>query len=374
MLNISFITNARTPYRKIQFEEFSKIPNCRFSIYYTNPNVLERKWMVDQIKNVKEVALKGIKISKKYGFVNFGLKKIVLDSDLIMLGGYEQPSYQIVARLCKKYQKKYVLVSDGISPKKINEINKNSLKYKLKNYVVKNSAAIFGNGLASKRYYTKVFDYSEDKIYNQFLTVDVEKIKELGKNKEEFRNYYRLKYNIPIDSEVVIFSGRLIKRKNVDLIMDSLIGFKKVFLLIIGDGEEKKRLSDLARQKGIDFAITGFIEEQEELFKMYYAGDILILPSYDEPWGLVVNEAMAAGLPVIVSNECGCSLDLVRDGENGYILTDLRNSETLRTLVMKALKNKENFSKKSLEIIDNWTFENSRKSFEELLKLLNNSE
>jgi len=179
-----------------------------------------------------------------------------------------------------------------------------------------------------------------------------------------------LKYNIPIDSEVVIFSGRLIKRKNVDLIINSLIGFKKVFLLIIGDGEEKIRLSDLARRKGIDFAITGFIEEQEELFKIYNVGDILILPSYNEPWGLVVNEAMAAGLPVIVSNECGCSLDLVRDGENGYILTDLENSETLRNLIMKALKNKESFSKKSLEIIDNWTFENSRKSFEELLKFL----
>ena len=91
---------------------------------------------------------------------------------------------------------------------------------------------------------------------------------------------------------------------------------------------------------------------------------------YNEPWGLVVNEAMAAGLPVIVSNECGCSLDLVRDGENGYILTDLENSETLRNLIMKALKNKESFSKKSLEIIDNWTFENSRKSFEQLLKIL----
>jgi len=244
------------------------------------------------------------------------------------------------------------------------------LKYKLKNYVVKNSAAIFGNGLVSKKYYTQVFDYSKDRIYNQFLTVDVEKIKELGKNKEEFRKYYKLKYNIPIDSEVVIFSGRLIKRKNVDLIINSLIGFKKVFLLIIGDGEEKIRLSDLARRKGIDFAITGFIEEQEELFKMYNVGDVLILPSYNEPWGLVVNEAMAAGLPVIVSNECGCSLDLVRDGENGYILTDLENSETLRNLIMKALKNKESFSKKSLEIIDNWTFENSRKSFEELLKFL----
>lgn len=67
---------------------------------------------------------------------------------------------------------------------------------------------------------------------------------------------------------------------------------------------------------------------------MYNIGDILILPSYHEPWGLVVNEAMAAGLPVIVSNECGSSLDLVRDGENGYVLSPfLLSGKMLKRIV-----------------------------------------
>jgi glycosyltransferase involved in cell wall biosynthesis len=80
---------------------------------------------------------------------------------------------------------------------------------------------------------------------------------------------------------------------------------------------------------------------------------------------------MAAGLPVIVSNESGCSLDLVKDGENGFILSDLENPEILRNLIIKTIENKKNFSKKSLEIINNWTFEKSRESFESLLKAIN---
>ena len=154
----------------------------------------------------------------------------------------------------------------------------------------------------------------------------------------------------------------------MDLIIKSLEGLKNIILLIVGDGEENEELCKLASKLKIDFKITGFIEDQEELFKIYYAGDLLILPSYNEPWGLVVNEAMAAGLPVIVSNESGCYLDLVKDGENGFILSDLENPETLRNLIIKTLENKEKYSKKSLEIIANWTFEKSRESFESLLK------
>jgi glycosyltransferase involved in cell wall biosynthesis len=156
----------------------------------------------------------------------------------------------------------------------------------------------------------------------------------------------------------------------VDLIIKTLEGLKNVFLLIVGDGEENEELSKLASKLKIDYKITGFIEDQDELFKIYYAGALLVLPSYNEPWGLVVNEAMAAGLPVIVSNESGCSLDLVKDGENGFILSDLENPEILRNLIIKTLENKENFSKKSSEIIDNWTFEKSRESFENLLKAI----
>jgi len=370
IIKISFITNGRTPYRKLQFEEFSKIPDTKFNIYYTNPNVLERKWKVPPIKNVTERALKGIKFSERIGYLNFGLKRIVLDSDVVLIGGTIEPTYQLIARLCRKYQKKYVLVFDGVSPKKVEMINRNSFIYKLKKDIIKDSAVIFGNGAIAIKYFSEVFGYPKDRIFNQYLTVDIETIKDFRKYKNELKKQIISKYNIPLNKNVVIYSGRLIKRKNVDLIIKSMEGLKNVFLLIVGDGEENEKLSKLASKLKIDFKITGFIEDQEELFKLYYAGDLLILPSYNEPWGLVVNEAMAAGLPVIVSNESGCSLDLVKDGENGFILSDLENPEILRNLIIKTLENKENFSKKSLEIIDNWTFENSRESFESLLKAI----
>jgi len=370
IIKISFITNGRTPYRKLQFEEFSKIPDTKFNIYYTNPNVLERKWKVPPIKNVTEHPLKGIKFSEKIGYLNFGLKRIVLDSDVVLIGGTIEPTYQLIARLCRKYQKKYVLVFDGVSPKKVEMINRNSFIYKLKKDIIKDSAAIFGNGAIAIKYFSEVFGYPKDRIFNQYLTVDIETIKDFRKYKNELKKQIISKYNIPPAKNVVIYSGRLIKRKNVDLIIKSLEGLKNVFLLIVGDGEVNKELSKLAKNLKIDYKITGFIEDQEELFKIYYAGDLLVLPSSHDAWGLVVNEAMAAGLPVIVSNRCGCSLDLVKDGENGFILSDLENPKILRNLIIKTLENKEKFSKKSLEIIDNWTFEKSRESFENLLKTI----
>ena len=62
---------------------------------------------------------------------------------------------------------------------------------------------------------------------------------------------------------------------------------------------------------------TGFVN-QSELPALYAASDVFVLPSENEPWGLAVNEAMCASLPVVVSREVGCAPDLVRDGVNGY--------------------------------------------------------
>src|SRR5699024_3691456 len=85
-----------------------------------------------------------------------------------------------------------------------------------------------------------------------------------------------------------------------------------------GGGILEDRVKKLANELGVNIIITGFISNQEELFKHYFAADVLVLPSLDEPWGLVVNECMATELPIIVSEICGCSKDLVISGENGY--------------------------------------------------------
>ena len=77
-------------------------------------------------------------------------------------------------------------------------------------------------------------------------------------------------------------------------------------------------LRDYCKHHGLDNVVfTGFVN-QSDLPALYAASDIFVLPSQDEPWGLAINEAMCAGLPIIVSREVGCAIDLVKDGENGF--------------------------------------------------------
>jgi glycosyltransferase involved in cell wall biosynthesis len=127
------------------------------------------------------------------------------------------------------------------------------------------------------------------------------------------------------DSSVVFASSaKLIARKRPFDLVDAVAQLRRRGIdaraVFIGDGEERSAI--IARAAGAGMGdvtrITGFVN-QAELPAWYAAADALVLPSdARETWGLVVNEAMAAGLPVVVSDAAGCSVDLVREGENGY--------------------------------------------------------
>jgi 1,2-diacylglycerol 3-alpha-glucosyltransferase len=90
-------------------------------------------------------------------------------------------------------------------------------------------------------------------------------------------------------------------------------------LVVCGDGDLRPRLHALARELGLEQRVhwPGFVQYPD--LPVYYAlADAFILASTIEPWGLVVNEAMACGLPVLVSDRCGCAPDLVPEGQNGF--------------------------------------------------------
>ena len=79
------------------------------------------------------------------------------------------------------------------------------------------------------------------------------------------------------------------------------------------------QLRALAGELGVkNVCFTGFVN-QSALPRYYGACDVFVLPSSDEPWGMAINEAMCAGLPIVASSEIGCVPDLVRDGLNGRI-------------------------------------------------------
>lgn len=101
---------------------------------------------------------------------------------------------------------------------------------------------------------------------------------------------------------------------------------------------------------------------------MYHMCDILALPSQGpgETWGLVVNEAMACSKAVLVSDKCGCAIDLVKPGENGYIMTsgDLPGCVDLLRKMTDSRDHAQAMGKVSGERIPAWSFEAIRKSLE----------
>lgn len=114
------------------------------------------------------------------------------------------------------------------------------------------------------------------------------------------------------------YVGRLVAHKNVDIAIRALAELVgrgvKATLDIVGRGPEEKRLAALAEACGVggNVRFRGFLVDKDKV-EAYRNMDVLVLPSRYEPWGLVVNEAMASGLATIVSDEVGARHDLVKD-------------------------------------------------------------
>jgi glycosyltransferase involved in cell wall biosynthesis len=129
-----------------------------------------------------------------------------------------------------------------------------------------------------------------------------------------------------------LFVGRLVAEKGV---FDLLHAYNQldagirsgVGLVFAGDGPGRAELEWQARRVSPGaICFPGFLH-REDLAALYALADALILPTHSDPWGLVVNEAMACALPVIVTNVAGCSSDLVEDGWNGYVVASQHPEE-----------------------------------------------
>ena len=121
---------------------------------------------------------------------------------------------------------------------------------------------------------------------------------------------------------VALYAGKLSPRKRpLDLVRAAarIAADCPLSVVLVGDGSERRTLEDEIGRAGLRYArITGFVN-QGEISRYYAACDVLVLPSSHEPWGLVLNEAMCFGVPVIASDAVGAAPDLARVGENGAV-------------------------------------------------------
>ena len=136
-----------------------------------------------------------------------------------------------------------------------------------------------------------------------------------------------------LPKDYFLYVGRLAPEKNLELLLKSFHKYVERGgrwpLVLVGKGPLETQLRSTSGRLGLNGRVhfAGF-KNGSELFPYYAFASCFILPSVREPWGLVVNEAMAAGLPVVVSERCGCAPELVHDGVNGYKI-DPQDEESL---------------------------------------------
>ena len=176
---------------------------------------------------------------------------------------------------------------------------------------------------------------------------------------------FKLRQELGLPARYFLASCRFEEKKNLFRLLEAYAACAKAAggsawkLVVLGDGALKDQLLHARSRLGVNDAVLfpGF-RAYDELPKYYGLAQAFIHASTSEQWGLVVNEAMAAGLPVLVSDRCGCALDLVKEGHNGFKF-DPYNIERLANLMLRISSIPEDerqaMGRASQEIISRWT-------------------
>jgi len=156
-----------------------------------------------------------------------------------------------------------------------------------------------------------------------YNSVDVDFFHDASVLLKKKKNALRKKYAISNSHTVFVFVGQLIKRKGILELLEAYYVLNEnpeaMTLVIVGNGELRDQIQQMIKEHPERSVFYFPHKEYDEMPEIYAISDVLVLPSKEEVWGLVVNEAMASGLPVIVSEHAGCVADLVHDGKNGFI-------------------------------------------------------
>lgn len=207
--------------------------------------------------------------------------------------------------------------------------NRSPVKEKLKSWIVNQANAYFCFGKTSMDYLLSL-GVPQNKIGVRHAAVIDETI--------VLETYQKAKLLNPDNSgkRSFVYVGRLAPEKNLLLLLSAFKsiskGNKDWGLLLVGDGPMCAELENDVVQLGIqNVTFTGgmpWYQVPQWLAK----SDVLVLPSLSEPWGLVVNEAMVCGLPVIVSDKCGCAIDLVDPQKNGFVFDPTNENELIEKM------------------------------------------
>jgi len=241
-----------------------------------------------------------------------------------------------------------------------------ALKFRFKKTLVRGAAWWISSGRETTKYLVH-YGAKEERVYHYPFTSlwekDILSRVPTTAEKTQLRDILGLK-----EEKILLYVGRYDHKKGMDDLLFITPDLDKDTGVYFVGGEPKEEHLAFCRENRLENVHFVGFRKKEELALYYKAADVLVLPTWSDVWGLVINEAMAFGLPVITTDRCVAGMELVENGVTGYIVP-IKNPEALKKACRTILQ--EDYRKmgeNALEAIRPYTVENMVKAHVEIFR------
>ncbi len=324
MLRLAVVTPAPTPYRDPFWNVVAGTPGVDLTVYYCRRGDADRPWNISWKQQFTAVYPRAVAVLPNgESYLNPQITALLGQRrpDALILGGYNHLTMLAAARFARKNRIPYYLMSEVYLAQPRSRWRR-VVKGPIVRWIVRGASGWLPTGTLATQY---LIHYGADpqRISPVPNVPDLDAIRAQSESIIPERDALRRRLGWS-DEPAVLFVGRLLALKQVDTLIRAFacaLSLTPAQLVIAGDGPERQRLEQLSRELGIACRVRfmGFVAP-ENLVELYCAGDVFVLPSSDETWGVVVLEALACGLPVIVSNMVGCHPDVVVSADIGDVV------------------------------------------------------
>lgn len=357
-MKVCWVSNYFSPYKLKLFNEIGKqIELTAVFLAGTDDNNRNSEWQLPS-----DITFKAYTIDKDYYKL---INRLAKENDILVDSMYSTKYGILAVNAFKKRRKKIIMDSDGGIP-----IDRGFIVNKAISFFMKRHDYFFSPSVRSNGYY-EFYNVDPKKImlyrFTSLTKDEIDAHKLLRANKESYRK------ELGIDDKFTILNvGRPIEVKGFDILLNAYMATKKadeINLYIVGGKPQEhiQKIVDDNHLKNVHFID---LLSTPELNKYYAASDMLIFTSRGDVWGLVVEEAMSFGLPIIASNKNGAGNHFEMLGEN-TIICELNDIEAYATNIKKLQNDPKlvsRLSQMSFEIVKDYTIENSAK---DIIKNLN---
>jgi glycosyltransferase involved in cell wall biosynthesis len=322
---VLLFTEIIAPYRIPVFNALAAREDIDLQVIFlseTDPSL--RQWLVhkDEIRFTYEV-LPSIRrrVGKYNVLLNRGLATSLQHArpDVVICGGYNYVASWQALRWARQNRIPFILWTESTS---LDSRRRHFLIERLKRRFLAGCQAFLVPGASSRKYLHEL-EVPDGLIYIAPNAMDVQLFSDVARRAKLSSSKIRQGFSLP--ERYFLNVGRFVPIKGVMELLDAYAQLDpqvraQVGLVLVGDGELKAELTHRASliRPGI-VGFPGFLQK-DRLPEIYALADAFVFPTLSDPWGFVVNEAMACGLPIIATNVAGCVADLVHEGENGLIV------------------------------------------------------